>query len=277
MGGPKLEIRQPDYGLAHPADVCLSKALLAKGYCSLGAFREELRASVWGGRGLPKHVADVRPKWSKLLKDFRLTPQQWSDYVDDILDVAVGKGTLLLYAWPTSIEGDGSSAITLLEIPLMAIHNEVLKAVRLDHGGLPMVKLGLRAADVARLEREKVPAPSSNALVVVRLDEAADWLEHERKNGKWPSQQGAGRERKNRNSGRPQTRRLLHEQIDKIVHLGKWDGAQSIPKLMTLLVDEFGVRKLRRDSVLRAVDDMYTLRADIRFKRQFGRHKKSGK
>ncbi len=80
----------------------------------------------------------------------------------------------------------------------------------------------------------------------------------------------------NRNSGRPQTRRLLHEQIDKIVYLGKWDGTQSIPKLMTLLIDEFGDRNLRRDSVLRAVDDMYTLSGDIRFKQQFGRHKKSG-
>ncbi len=175
MGSPKLKIRQPTYGLAHPVDISLSKILLANGYCSLGAFREELRASVWGGRGLPKFVADVRPEWSKLLKHFRLAPQKWSDYVDNILDAAVGKGELLLYAyaWPARIEDGGKSAVSPNETVPTAIHNEVLKAVKLDNGGLPMDMLGLRPAVVARLASKKVPLPSSNALVVVRLDEAA--------------------------------------------------------------------------------------------------------
>ena len=279
-----MKIPNPAYGLASSDPLVQQgyegrvSALLDAGYCSLGAFQDALFPKLYRSVCRPQECRNAKANMEAFgFYNFRVEPEIWMERIADFVEQAVINSKLPLFAWPAIFAEDGHYEIAAPPQSPKLIHAEILKLVRSDHGGLPATFLGIRPVAIAKLLERGIVIPNCNDLVVVKLEQAAQFVETERRKGSWPTQQGNGRELKSSRRGRPRDREKLVGAMKVLIAQNKWDGSKSIPRLVGMLEKQTGDKNLSADTVRRSVDDLYAITADNRLHRTFGRRNTSNR
>ena len=229
-----------------------------------------LLASIWSNVRSPLQVREANTSLKAAGLSGRANWLSRRQDIENKLYRAVRTGELPIYAWPAQIE----EGFHIGRVPrdVAVIDPAIIVAVRPLHGGLPTKALGLRPAMMARLASKGVGEfPPPDCLALFRLEEFLAWVEIDRLKGRWPSQLDRNMKRSPRR-GRP--RDTLDRAVGvarQIVDNGDWTNVEPLSRLGRIgneqLLPEYR-RPISDDTWSRAMDELYAITGEKRFKRR---------